>query len=104
MNKEELFHIGIGTWKIDCESFNEELEALLHSYKNGQNYLPLYMLYDNGEVVRKMKSFIDKVDRNKLFITATLEPTIEKIEDVEKEKNSDEEINNKHVENEIKKE
>lgn len=87
MNKEELFPIGIGTWKIDYENFNNDIDALVHSYNNGQNYLSLYMLYNNGEVVRQMKSFIDRVDREKLFINANLEPTIEKIEDVEKQLN-----------------
>ena len=85
--KEELFPIGIGTWKIDYENFNNDIDALVHSYNNGQNYLSLYMLYNNGEVVRQMKSFIDRVDREKLFINANLEPTIEKIEDVEKQLN-----------------
>ena len=85
--KEDLFPIGIGTWKIDYENFNNDIDALVHSYNKGQNYLSLYMLYNNGEVVRQMKSFIDKVDRNKLFINANLEPTIEKIEDVEKQLN-----------------
>ena len=85
--KEELFSIGIGTWKIDYENFSNDIDALVHSYNSGQNYLSLYMLYNNGEVVRQMKSFIDKVDRDKLFINANLEPTIEKIEDVEKQLN-----------------
>ncbi len=84
---KDLFPIGIGTWKIDYENFNNDIDALLHSYNKGQNYLSLYMLYNNGEVVRQMKSFIDKVDRNKLFINVNLEPTIEKIEDVEKQLN-----------------
>lgn len=85
--KEKLFPIGIGTWKIDYENFDNDIDALVHSYNMGQNYLSLYMLYNNGEVVRQMKSFIEKVDREKLFINANLEPTIEKIEDVEKQLN-----------------
>lgn len=85
--KEEVFPIGIGTWKIDYENFSNDIDALVHSYNSGQNYLSLYMLYNNGEVVRQMKSFIDRVDREKLFINANLEPTIEKIEDVEKQLN-----------------
>jgi len=85
--KEELFSIGIGTWKIDYENFNNDIDALVHSYNKGQNYLSLYMLYNNGEVVRQMKYFIDKVDRERLFINVNLEPTIEKIEDVEKQLN-----------------
>lgn len=87
VDKKELFPIGIGTWKIDYENFNNDIDALIHSYNSGQNYLSLYMLYNNGEVVRQMKSFIDRVDREKLFINANLEPTIERIEDVEKQLN-----------------
>lgn len=85
LKKEEIFNIGIGTWKIDYENFNNDIDALIHSYNMGQNYLSLYMLYNGGEVVRQMKAFIDKVDREKLFINANLEPTIEKVEDVEKQ-------------------
>lgn len=85
VNKKEIFPIGIGTWKIDYENIENDLNALMHSYKKGQNYLSLYMLYNNGEVVKQMKKFIDIVDRDKLFINANLEPTIEKIEDVEKQ-------------------
>lgn len=85
VKKNELFPIGIGTWKIDYENFENDLDALVYSHNKGQNYLSLYMLYNNGEVVRQMKSFIDKVDREKLFINANLEPTIEEIEDVERQ-------------------
>ena len=45
------------------------------------------MLYNNGEVVRQIKKFIDRIDREKIFISANLEPTIEKIEDVETQLN-----------------
>ena len=55
MNKKDLFPIGIGTWKIDYENFNNDIDALVHSYKKGQNYLSLYMLYNNGEVVRQKR-------------------------------------------------
>ncbi len=85
MQKENIFELGIGTWKINPEDFEKDLEALLYSYKNGQNYLGLYMMYNGGEVVRSMKRFIEQVDRTKLFISATLEPTIENVKDVEKQ-------------------
>lgn len=85
LEKENVFKIGIGTWKIDYENFENDIDGLLHSYNLGQNYLSLYMLYNNGEVVRQMKKFLDKIDRDKIFINANLEPTIEKVEDVEKQ-------------------
>ncbi len=83
IKKEDLYKIGIGTWKIDYENFENDIDALIHSYNKGENYLSLYMLYNNGEVVKQMKKFIDKIDREKIFINVNLEPTIEKIEDVE---------------------
>lgn len=85
MKKEEISKIGIGTWKIDYENFDKELEALMYSYEKGENYLSLYMLYNNGEIVKRMKEFVDKIDRNKIFINVNLEPTIEKVEDIEKQ-------------------
>lgn len=85
INKEEIFPIGIGTWKIDYENINNDIESLMYSYEKGQNYLSLYMLYNNGEVVKSLKTYIDKLDRSKIFINVNLEPTIEKVEDIEKQ-------------------
>lgn len=87
ITKKEIYSIGIGTWKIDYENFEKEIDALIHSYELCQNYLSLSLLYNNGEVVRQMKKLIDKVGREKLFIATNLEPTIEKIEDIEKQLN-----------------
>lgn len=87
INKKEIFPIGIGTWKIDYENINNDMEALMYSYAKGQNYLSLYMLYNDGEVVKSLKTYINKLDRDKLFINVSLEPTIEKIEDIEKQLN-----------------
>ena len=70
IDKNQIFEIGIGTWKIDPENIESEVEALLNSYNLGQNYLSLSMLYNNGEVVKKLKKFIERVDRKKLFIAA----------------------------------
>ena len=87
INKNDIFELGIGTWKIDYENIKNDMQSLIHSYNLGQNYLSLYMLYNNGEVVRQLKKFIDKVDRDKLFIATNLEPTIECRDDIEKQLN-----------------
>ena len=87
MKKEEIYPIGIGTWKINYENIDNDIESLVHSYKLGQNYLSLYMLYNNGEVVKKLKRFIDLVGRENLFINVSLEPTINSKEDVAKQLN-----------------
>ena len=87
MNKDNIFKIGIGSWKVDPDNFEEDLKALKYSFDQGQNYLSLSMLYNNGKVVEKMKGFIDLVGRENLFISAYLEKYIESIEDVEKQLN-----------------
>lgn len=87
MNKDNIFKIGIGSWKVDPDNFKKDLEALKYSFDKGQNYLSLSMLYNNGKVVEKMKGFIDLVGRENLFISAYLEKYIESIEDVEKQLN-----------------
>ncbi len=95
-NRNEIFEIGIGTWKIEPENIENDIKALMYSYNLGQNYLSLSMLYNNGEVVKQLKKFIDKVDREKLFIAANLEPNIECEEDVEKQ--LDEYLNSLNIE------
>ena len=82
MNKNDIFKIGIGTWKIDPDNFEKDLEGLKYSFELGQNYLPLSMLYNNGKVVEKMKDYIKLIGREKLFICANLEKYVETIEDV----------------------
>lgn len=87
VEKKQIFPIGIGTWKIDYENFEKDLDGLLYSISNGQNYLSLYMLYNDGKVVKEMRKLLDKVDRSKLFINVNLEPTITSISDIEKQLN-----------------
>ena len=69
INKEEIFPIGIGTWKIDYKNIEDEMNSLLYSYEQGQNYLSLYMLYDNGEVDQNE---IDGYTNAKIVDIATL--------------------------------
>ena len=88
MNKDDIFKIGIGTWKVDPDNFEKDLDALKYSFELGQNYLPLSMLYNNGKVVEKMKEYIKVIGREKLFICANLERYVEKIEDVENQLNN----------------
>lgn len=55
----------MGTWKINYQN-NDDKKALLYSYSLGQNYLSLYMLYENGNIVKSLKSFIEKCGRENL--------------------------------------
>ena len=86
INKEKIFPIGIGTWKINYQD-NKDIEALFHSYKLGQNYLSLYMLYEDGNIVKSLKSFIEKCGRENLFISVNIEPTVNEKSDIEKQLN-----------------
>ena len=83
MTKDNIFKIGIGTWQIDIDNFEKELEALRYSFELGQNYLPLTLMYNEGKVVEKIKEFIKLVGRENLFICANLERYVENIEVVE---------------------
>ena len=84
--KEKIFPIGIGTWKINYQD-KKDIEALLHSYKLGQNYLSLYMLYEDGNIVKSLKSFIEKCGRENLIISVNVEPTVNEKSDIEKQLN-----------------
>ena len=86
IDKKEIFPIGIGTWKINYQNNNDK-KALLYSYSLGQNYLSLYMLYENGNIVKSLKSFIEKCGRENLFISVNIEPTINKKSDIENQLN-----------------
>lgn len=100
IEKNEIFPIGIGTWKIDFENINNDIKSLMFSYEKGQNYLSLYMMYNNGENVKSLKEYVSKLDRDKIFINVNIEPTVEKIEDIEKQLDEYLEILNlKYVDN-----
>ena len=86
IDKKEIFPIGMGTWKINYQN-NDDKKALLYSYSLGQNYLSLYMLYENGDIVKSLKSFIEKCGRENLFISVNIEPTINEKSDIENQLN-----------------
>ena len=86
IDKKEIFPIGMGTWKINYQN-NDDKKALLYSYSLGQNYLSLYMLYENGNIVKSLKSFIEKCGRENLFISVNIEPTINEKSDIENQLN-----------------
>ena len=85
IEKNQIFPLGIGTWKIDTLNFKNALEALEVSISKGQNYMSLYMQYENGEIVRQSKQFIDLVGKENLFINTSLEGIINSTEEVGKQ-------------------
>ena len=85
IEKNKIFPLGIGTWKIDTENFKNAMEALEVSISRGQNYISLYMLYEDGEIVRQCKQLINLVGKDNLFINTSLEGIISSTQDVRKQ-------------------
>ncbi len=94
--KETIFPIAIGTyglgasrsesWTVDNREVivnEQEMNALLYSYGNGQNYLETSYIYAGGQTMKFIAEFLKRVDRNKLFITVKIENFVEKREDIE---------------------
>ncbi len=98
MNKNNIFPIAIGTFGLGAsrmESWSDdsselvidenEMKAVLYSYKKGQNYIDTSYIYAGGQTMKFIAKFIKKVDRNKLFIAVKIENFIEKVEDIEEQ-------------------
>lgn len=85
IEKEDLFPIGIGTYKLNLDERTKTLDGLLYSYEKGQNFMSTALVYDNEKVVDFLKSFFEVIDREKVFFMVHLERYIEELEDVEKQ-------------------
>lgn len=94
LNLKDIFPLGIGTFRIDLTQKEASMNALIESFKLGQNYIDTSHLYENGKVMEFVGEFIKKVGRDKLFITTKIEPTVEKITDIEEQLNKYLEIMN----------
>lgn len=84
---KNIHKLGIGTFRIDLTQKEISMNALKESFKLGQNYIDTSYLYENGKVMEFIKEFIKEVGRDKLFITTKIEPTVEKITDIEEQLN-----------------
>ena len=87
INIKDIFPLGIGTFRIDLNQKEASMNALVESFNLGQNYIDTSYLYENGKVMAFIGEFIKKVGRDKLFITTKIEPTVEKITDIEEQLN-----------------
>lgn len=94
INLKDIYPLGIGTFRIDLTQKEASMNALIESIKLGQNYIDTSHLYENGKVMAFIGEFIKKVGREKLFITTKIEPTVEKITDIEEQLNKYLEIMN----------
>ncbi|MDE5831004.1 MAG: aldo/keto reductase [Clostridia bacterium] len=80
---KEIYPLGIGTFRINLNEKENSMNALIESFKLGQNYIDTSCLYENGKVMAFIGEFIKKVGRDKLFITTKIEPTVEKITNIQ---------------------
>lgn len=87
INLKDIFPLGIGTFRIDLTQKEDSMNALIESFKLGQNYIDTSHLYENGNVMSFIGEFIKKVGRDKFFITTKIEPTVKKITDIEEQLN-----------------
>jgi len=87
MSLENISSIGIGTFRIDLTQDKVSMDALTHSFKLGQNYIDTSHLYENGKVMAFLGEFIKTIGRDNIFITTKIEPTVEKITDIEEQLN-----------------
>jgi len=84
---KDIYPVGIGTFRIDLNEKETSMNALIQSFNLGQNYIDTSYLYENGNVMAFIGEFIKKVGRDKIFITTKIEPTVEKITDIEEQLN-----------------
>lgn len=91
---KDIHPLGIGTFRIDLNEKETSMNALIESFKLGQNYIDTSHLYENGKTMAFIGEFIKKVGRDKLFITTKIEPTVKKITDIEEQLNKYLEIMN----------
>lgn len=84
---KEIFPLGIGTFRINLTDKETSMNALITSLNLGQNYIDTSYLYENGKVMTLIGEFIKEVGRDKLFITTKIEPTVERVTDIEEQLN-----------------
>lgn len=82
---QNIFPIGIGTFRVDLTQNQKSRNALMKSFALGQNYIDTSHLYENGKVMEFVKEFNKEIGRDNIFITTKIEPVVEKITDIEKQ-------------------
>lgn len=78
----EIFPLGIGTFRIDQSDPAAIRAGLERSLERGQNFLSTGFSYGNGAVVECLKDFFPHIDREKLFLCAYVEPDVRAAADV----------------------
>lgn len=86
-NGKPVSRIGIGTWTINKQNINDEVDSLLFYFQNGVNYIDVVLAYDNGAVLDVISQFLQKINREDIFINAFITFGCKNPEDIEKQVN-----------------
>ena len=84
----EIFPIGIGTYRIDQSDPKTALKRLRYSLDRGQNFLSTGFSYGDGAVVELLSTFFAGIQREQLFLCVYAEPDIRNAADVEQQLDS----------------
>lgn len=69
-NGTPISPIGIGTWTINKDNINNEIEALNYYHSQGINFIDVVLAYDNGATLDVIADFVKNTNREDLFINA----------------------------------
>jgi len=79
----EIFPLGIGTFRIDESDPAVVRRGLAHSLERGQNFLSTGFSYGKGAAVESLADFFPQIDREKVFLCTYVESDIRSAADVE---------------------
>lgn len=80
--------IGIGTWTIQRDQIEKEVDALKYYFEQGVNYIDVVLAYDNGATLDVIAKFLKLVKREDVFINAFITHGCIEIKDIEKQVNT----------------
>ncbi|MDD3347848.1 aldo/keto reductase [Oscillibacter sp.] len=73
---DEIFPVGIGTYRLEQSDKATALSGLHYSIERGQNFLSTGFSYADGAVVELLSAFFPTIDREKLFLCTYVEPNV----------------------------
>ena len=86
-NGKPISKIGIGTWTINKENLEKEIQALDFYFENGVNYIDVVLSYDNGLVLDVISQFLKNKNREDFFINALITMGCNNPSDIDKQIN-----------------
>ena len=81
----DVSKLGIGTWTINKENLQNEVEVLKFYYDQNVNFIDVVLAYDSGKTLDVIAEFLKKVPREDIFVNAFITAGCEFVEDIEKQ-------------------